>query len=270
MTTVAVIGLSEDKKTFDVLNAINTHERLAMSLSWHDADKLNDKNLWAFLENCTDDAVIAIIKNTPTIIKATYDKTPQLIKSSLNWQSLTKRIVSAGKKSELILQACKLTADMRVVDGTAGFGHDGLILASTGAMVAMIEKNPIIALLLFYEHHIMNNNKNWQKLLSRIRIYHGDFLSVIARIDGVDLVYLDPMFPNDSYSAKVGKNMQILHRFATPPTPEEQVQLFNVVYANAGSKLVVKRPIHAPYLADKQPAQSFANDAIRFDRYDVS
>ena len=64
------------------------------------------------------------------------------------WDKLQRRVVSAGRKSELLLQAAKITADSMVIDATAGFGHDSLILASTGAQVIMLEHQPLIALLL--------------------------------------------------------------------------------------------------------------------------
>ena len=51
----------------------------------------------------------------------------------------------------MLLQACKLTDQSQVLDATAGFGHDSLILASTGAQVTMLERNPLMALLLMYD-----------------------------------------------------------------------------------------------------------------------
>ena len=122
---------------------------------------------------------------------------------------------------------------MSVIDGTAGFGQDGLILASTGANVIMIEHNPIIAMLLLYEHQMMNTN------------------------------------PYDSYSAKVGKTMQMLHELANPPSHDDEKLFLNIANAQLknNGKIIVKRPLSAPHLANKTPMQSVANDAIRFDRY---
>jgi tRNA1(Val) A37 N6-methylase TrmN6 len=44
----------------------------------------------------------------------------------------------------LIFKAMQLQANMTVIDATAGFGHDSLILASTGASVTLLEQQPLI------------------------------------------------------------------------------------------------------------------------------
>lgn len=266
---VSVIGTADDGVVFERLVQLTQQKNLPLVLSFHTLPKLSDKFITSFASENAGKAIIAIVKNTPMLIKIDGGS---VIKSYLNWQSLTKRIVSAGRKSELILQACRLTSDMTVLDGTAGFGHDGLILASTGASVVMLEQNPLVSLLLFYEYELMGQNINWQKLLSRISIMHGSFfdVSLVAKLPSVDLLYLDPMFPADSYSAKVNKNMQILHELATPPDKMDEQNFLAIgkTKLKDGGKIVVKRPILAPFLANQTPTQSVANDAIRFDKYD--
>lgn len=266
--TVFVIGTDNDQAIFDKLQVINDEQGLNLALSFYMLNKLSDKFVSVFVRNHPTIPIIAIIKNIPMLIKVDNGG---IVKSYLNWQSLTKRIVTAGRKSELILQACKPDVQMRVIDGTAGFGHDGLIIASSGANVVMIEQNPMIALLLFYEYQMMNDNPNWQKLLSRIDIHHNDFLNVsfMATLPKVALVYLDPMFPSDSYAAKVNKNMQILHTLASPPSMDDECLFLKIAQNQLmpNGKIIIKRPLSAPYLANQPPVQSFANDAIRFDRY---
>lgn len=268
---VLVIGTTADEVVFDELCQLNQQQRLSLVLSFHTLPKLSDKFITSFANQVADRPIIAIVKQTPMLIKIDDGG---VIKSHLNWQSLTKRIVSAGRKSELILQACKLTAGMTALDGTAGFGHDGLILASTGASVSILEQNPLVALLLFYEYNTMRQNPNWQKLLNRISIHYGSFfeMSVLANLPKVDLLYLDPMFPADSYSAKVNKNMQLLHELAASPDEldEQNFLVMGKAKLNDGGKIVVKRPNSAPFLAKKTPVQSVANEAIRFDRYDLN
>ena len=205
------------------------------------------------------------------------------------WDKLQRRVVSAGRKSELLLQAAKITSDSTVIDATAGFGHDSLILASTGAQVIMLEQQPLMALLLLAEQLRMNALPNWQKLMSRLQIINTGALSyfamlqaeVIDDLKAIDVVYLDPMFPEDSYQdsktgkgAKVGKQMQALHQLARPPTLEEESQLLQsaqaIVRQVAGQgRVVVKRPQLAPLLAHQQPSESWHNEAVRFDGYFV-
>lgn len=208
------------------------------------------------------------------------------------WDKLQRRVVSAGRKSELLLQAAKITSDSRVIDATAGFGHDSLILASTGAKVIMIEQQPLMALLLLVEQQRMNALANWQKLMSRLQIINTDALSYFASMDSaaftdnnnqaVDVIYLDPMFPEDSHQdsktgkgAKVGKHMQALHQLAEPPTADEERQLLQSALAvvgkngQASGRVIVKRPQFAPLLANQLPSERWDNEAVRFDGYFV-
>ena len=207
------------------------------------------------------------------------------------WDKLQRRVVSAGRKSELLLQAAKITAESRVIDATAGFGHDSLILGSTGAQVIMLEQQPLMALLLLAEQERMSAQPNWQKLMSRLQIIHTDALSYFTSVETgsvenkqstIDVVYLDPMFPEDSYQdsktgkgAKVGKHMQALHQLARPPTQDEERQLLNsakaVVRQSAQDqgRVIVKRPQFAPLLADEPVSESWHNEAVRFDGYFV-
>ena len=205
------------------------------------------------------------------------------------WDKLQRRVVSAGRKSELLLQAAKITSDSNVIDATAGFGHDSLILGSTGAQVTMLEQQPLMALLLLVEQQRMSALPNWQKLMSRLQIVNIDALSYFEMLKAepmtsdskvIDVVYLDPMFPEDSYQdsktgkgAKVGKHMQALHQLASPPTVEEECQLLKSAQSivsqstQHSGRVVVKRPQQAPFLASQQPSESWHNEAVRFDGY---
>ncbi|WP_390880002.1 class I SAM-dependent methyltransferase [Psychrobacter submarinus] len=206
------------------------------------------------------------------------------------WDKLQRRVVSAGRKSELILRAAKISADSQVIDATAGFGHDSLILASTGAQVTMLEQQPLMALLLLVEQQRMSAQPNWQKLMARLTIINTDALSYFAQLQknttdqavAVDVVYLDPMFPEDSYQdsktgkgAKVGKQMQALHHLARPPTLDEEKALLNNAQAvvadnqEGRGRVIVKRPQQAPFLSQQNPDESWHNAALRFDGYFV-
>lgn len=258
-----VVGASADKVVFDELVALSVLHDLDVQPQWQPLTKISQNALTHF---ATDERLfIAIIKNAPNLVCRTGN---ELIKITPNWQSLTKRIVTAGRKSELLLQACKLNQTMSVVDANAGFGHDGLLLASTGAKVLMVEKQPVMALLLFYEYHMMGQHQNWQKLLGRINIVCDDASLRLPQLQA-DLVYLDPMFPQHSYQSKVGKHMQVLHTLVCSPSHQEQTMLLQQARQalTDDGKAVVKRPVGANFLADCVPIQSFANDAIRFDIY---
>ena len=253
------------------------------------AEKLNQKYRQQLSQIATQPILLLDDKNKLSWLSDGLSVAPE-------WDKLQRRVVSAGRKSELLLQATKITADSKVIDATAGFGHDSLILASTGAQVTMLEQQPLMALLLLAEHQRMSKLANWQKLMSRLQIINTDALSYFesinfARLNNsveadknqtIDVVYLDPMFPEDSYQdsktgkgAKVGKHMQALHQLARPPTLEEEQQLLQsalAIVSQNGQKqgrVIVKRPQFAPLLAHQQPSESWSNEAVRFDGYFV-
>ena len=251
-------------------------------------DKLSQKRRQQLSQTATQPILLLDEKNKLSWLSDGLSVAPE-------WDKLQRRVVSAGRKSELLLQAVKITSDSHVIDATAGFGHDSLILASTGAQVIMLEQQPLMALLLLVEQQRMSGLANWQKLISRLHIINTDALGYFATLAAdtindtkeidkklIDVVYLDPMFPEDSYQdsktgkgAKVGKHMQALHQLASPPTLEQEEQLLQsaqaVVRQNAqtSGRVVVKRPQFAPLLAHQQPSESWHNEAVRFDGYFV-
>lgn len=190
----------------------------------------------------------------------------ELQKVTPNWSAMQQRVLKAGRKSELLLQALKADHGMVLLDGTAGFGHDTLLLASTGATVVAMERHPVMALLLFFEYERMCRLPHWQKLLSCIRVVYGDFLSYKPSAS-FHRVYLDPMFPKASYHAKVGKHMQLLHGAVAPATDETLKALLCHAKSllGASGKVVVKRPISAVPLGE---GVYFANEVLRFERYE--
>ncbi len=233
--------------------------------------KINNKALKQI--SAKQPIIIAKLDKNQNIVASLYqNQQNSILKVNLDWHKLQRRIVTAGRKSELLLQACKLTEDSQVLDATAGFGHDSLILASTLTMgkVQMLEKNPLMVLLLLLEKQRMQTEKNWQNLMGRLLINWADMANFSAKNTGFDIVYLDPMFPHNSYQgAKVGKGMQVLQNLANPPSLAEEQQLFTSAknLLVKGGKIVVKRPKNAPYLAEISTDNSFQNEAVRFDVY---
>ncbi len=246
-------------------------------------DRLNQKRLQQLSADNEQTVVLLDNKNQLSLLVDGLSVAP-------DWHKLQRRIVSAGRKTELLLQAAKITADSQVIDATAGFGHDSLILASTGAQVTMLEQKPIMALLLLTEQQRMRQQPNWQKLMSRLHIINIDALeffdhyqpslAATTHSNAVNVIYLDPMFPEDSYQdsktgkgAKVNKQMQALHQLAAPPTIEEERLLLQsaqaIIKANSqqSGRVIVKRPVQAPLFANQVADESWHNAALRFDGY---
>lgn len=163
-------------------------------------DKLSQKRRQQLSQTATQLILLLDEKNKLSWLSDGLSVAPE-------WDKLQRRVVSAGRKSELLLQAVKITSDSHVIDATAGFGHDSLILASTGAQVIMLEQQPLMALLLLVEQQRMSGLANWQKLMSRLHIINTDALGYFATLAAdaindtkeidkklIDVVYLDLCF----------------------------------------------------------------------------
>ncbi len=268
-----IVLKSEQRIIEQIISTIINNNSLPISYHLQTFDKINNKSLKRI--STEQPIIIAKLDKNQNIIASLYqNQQNSILKVNLDWHKLQRRIVTAGRKSELLLQACKLTEDSQVLDATAGFGHDSLILASTLTMgkVQMLEKNPLMVLLLLLEKQRLQAEKNWQNLMGRLAINWADMANFSPKNTGFDIVYLDPMFPHDSYQgAKVGKGMQVLQNLANPPTLAEEQQLFTSAknLLVEGGKMVVKRPKNAPFLAEISTDNSFQNEAVRFDVYQL-
>lgn len=281
-TPVCVPFVYSDKTEMAAVNAVvELAEQSELPLSFESIvveQKLTQKVRKQLSDSHAQPILIMDEKQAFTLVTNQISVSPE-------WKSLQRRVVSAGRKSELVLQASKLNDNSRALDATAGFGHDSLILASTGAQVTLLERNPLMALLLLHEQQMMAQQKNWQKLMARLTIVCADSAEYMAQFNdqadgtahtGYDVVYLDPMFPENSYDhastskgAKVGKHMQALHQIALPPDIEEERRLLALALdtVNAGGRVVVKRPNAAPLFAERPSDENWQNDVVRFDGY---
>jgi len=163
----------------------------------------------------------------------------------------------------------------RILDLTAGLGRDGFVLASLGAIVTLVEKHPVVhALLSDGLQRAMDwareeNDAALLETLSRMTVRSGDGLSYLEALPDEqvpDVIYLDPMFPPREKSGKVKKEMQLFHELVGQASDEDG-QLLMASLDRARYRVVVKRPSHAPFLADREPAHSLKGKSTRFDIY---
>jgi len=161
----------------------------------------------------------------------------------------------------------KKALNLNLVDATAGLGQDSLILALFGFNLQLIEGSPIVHALL--EDGLSRASKSDQMGLraaaNRIQLFPGDSRVLLPQLEEVDIIYLDPMFPERNKSAKVKKNMQVLQQLlGHEHTP---ANLLEISLNKARRRVVVKRPRHAVWLNDLKPSQVVAGKSSRFDIY---
>lgn len=180
------------------------------------------------------------------------------------------RSKNSGFKDQDIIKACGIKKGMRpsILDATAGLGRDGFVLASTGCKVTLIERNPIIAILLEDGIRRAEDSPATQKIAANIDLHCSDsaqFISAINEEQRPDVIYLDPMYPHRTKSSLVKKEMRVLREVVGNDYDSEQ--LLQAALEKALKRVVVKRPKGAEYLADKRPSMSFDGKSTRFDVY---
>ncbi|RUM43086.1 MAG: hypothetical protein DSY80_06190 [Desulfocapsa sp.] len=175
------------------------------------------------------------------------------------------------QKRELLIRAVGVKADtpLDILDGTGGLGRDGFMLAAAGCRVHIFEREPIIAALLADGLKRARSHPKTAAICRRIQLTHGDVLEVLETMQQtgrqVDVIYLDPMFPQRKKSAKVKKEARMLQLLA--PVDDSSKRLLEAALTAAAKRVVVKRPLRAPCLSPLSPSHSHNGTTIRFDVY---
>lgn len=166
----------------------------------------------------------------------------------------------AGKKQGLV-RACKLTNNIRIVDATAGWGRDAAVLASFGAEVLMLERQPMMAALL--DDGLKRLQEDSLLKLSLKHVDTKDYLQSLPEINYPDVIYIDPMHPERQKSALVKKDMQTLQQIIG--ADDDVSELIQLAITRTRNRVVVKWPQRLPAVL---PSNScIAGKTVRFDVY---
>lgn len=184
-----------------------------------------------------------------------------------DFRELIPRLRADRLARELLVRATKLKqvdGAPTAVDATAGLGEDSLLLAAAGFEVLLCEENPVICALLRDALERASAVPELAAVTARMRVREGDSIQLLGQLETPpDIVYLDPMFPERRKSAAVKKKFQLLHLLERPC--ENQEELLRAALAARPRKVVIKRPVKGPYLADVKPSHSLSGKAVRFD-----
>lgn len=167
-----------------------------------------------------------------------------------------------GKKQGLV-RACKPKSGLRIIDATAGWGRDAAVLASFGADVLMLERNPVLAVLL--EDGLQHQDEP-SKMALRLHLINQDaitYLTSLSPEDYPDVIYMDPMHPCRQKTALVKKDLQILQQLIGPD--EDSLALINIARCRVKQRVVVKWPQNLPALLES--SASVSGKTVRFDLY---
>ncbi|MDH5517863.1 MAG: class I SAM-dependent methyltransferase [Gammaproteobacteria bacterium] len=188
---------------------------------------------------------------------------------------LAHRLQYGGGKGQTIAKAVGISSKNKphVLDATAGLGRDALILANLGLRLSLIEQSPLLAEMLKQAIADAADNPLFQKASAEgFELYHDDasiFMNQ-RKIDGCDVVYLDPMYPEKKKSALVKKDMQILQNLIGHSAEADNAALLAAAIKFARQRVVVKRPKNADNISGPTPTLSLHSKKTRYDIYVIS
>jgi 16S rRNA (guanine1516-N2)-methyltransferase len=210
-----------------------------------------------------------LIRLTPERVELCKPGDPELpgaLWVDFSGPAIRRRLRQPGR--ELIVQAARVrnTVQPLLIDATAGLGRDGFLLAAAGFQVRMLECNPVVAALLEDGLERAGQVTEIAGIMARIELVSADMLTYLPTLtEQPDVIYLDPMFPQRTKSAKVKQELQLLQLLDHKPDDTEN--LLQAALALRPRKVVVKRPLKGPQLLGLPPSYTLRGKAVRFDVY---
>ena len=182
---------------------------------------------------------------------------------------IANRIDPKAKKCSVIQAVEGRSKDkLNILDTTTGLGRDSFTLASRGHKIIAIEKDIYIYLLLTHALSRALIDSKIKSIAKNITLVNNDSCIFINETNiKFDCVYIDPMFPERTKSAKVKKDMQIMHSIAFNNDQVNDKILDTIFTSKVCKKAIVKRPIKADFLANKKPSHQLKGNSNRFDIY---
>lgn len=174
----------------------------------------------------------------------------------------------ARQPGQALLKACRGKSGeiSSLLDLTAGWGADALMLVRHGFEVTLLEHNPLLYAILEYSLECLAHERG-AETAARLRLEPAEAGAYLRRLSvpaPYDCIYLDPMFPEHKSGAKPAGEMQILQALTGNIGIEECLRLAR---ARARRRVVVKRPLKAPPLSADEPDIVYREKTIRFDVY---
>lgn len=161
----------------------------------------------------------------------------------------------------------KKGATPTIIDATAGFGRDAFVLANLGCNITLIERDPLMAALLYDALNRATDNPEINEVISRMSLISEDAITYLTQLEqsSPDVIYMDPMYPSREKSALVKKDMRLLHQLAGSDL--DSAQLLAIARTTALKRVVVKRLKAAPFVDEQKPDARITSKNTRYDIY---
>lgn len=244
-----------------------TNKKIKLRLEFRGSDSFSENKIRTLLEDyltASDDADLTLEITAEKIQLLPSDPSlcgPVFVDFS------SKKLLWRRGQGELIHRATGVSKHkhLHITDATAGLGIDAFILASAGAKVTLIERNPVVYLLLHDGLERAARDTETAERVAQIQLMHSNAESYLAtNHKQPDVIYLDPMYPQTAKSAKSNKRMQLLQILETTSSDSE---LLKTAIQHARYRVVVKRPVKGEYLQGLKPSFSLKGRSTRFDIY---
>lgn len=177
-----------------------------------------------------------------------------------------------GGKGQQIAKACGIKGNVlpSIIDATAGLGRDAFVLATLGCEVQMLERNPVVFLLLKdgLERAQQSDDPDILSIVGRLRLVDQPVQAAqwLRETDQrADVIYCDPMFPHTEKSAQVKKEMLAFR--SVVGADNDSAELLAAALALDPKRVVVKRPRKAPVIDGPTPSYNLEGKSGRFDIY---
>lgn len=247
--------------------AITTNEIYLASTAQQLAKK-NSLPYIDYLENKNFDYVL-ILSSTGLYLEDVKTKLGSLKIDFLRGK-LAYRLNHIHNQKQLLAKAINLKSNFKpqILDATAGLGTDSFVLAQLGCPTILLERSPIIFLLLKDAlERALENPKYLTLSIKLIKIDAFTYLKQTAsNLDSFpEIIYLDPMYPHSPKSALAKKEMRFLRQLVG--NDKDAHNLLKLAIMCAKKRVVVKRPRLSSYLANIKPHHSVLGRQHRLDVY---
>lgn len=187
--------------------------------------------------------------------------------------SAAHRRLYGGGKNQMIAKAVGISRNFRplVVDATAGLGKDAFVLAALGCELILLERSPVAFALLAdglrrAREFAVAHDADLLRTVERMTLFAGNSIDWLRACEQpVDVIYIDPMFPERHKQAAVKKDMQAFH--AVIGQDDDGAALLDAANEKVVYRTVVKRPRLAAPLGQDQPSYVLSGKSSRYDIY---
>lgn len=181
------------------------------------------------------------------------------LKGSMGW-----RLKRSDHETLLKKALGKNSISLNIFDGTAGLLSDALIFLALGHKVIACEQSMVLFLLV---RDAVERSKEELPFLKNLKLFHGNSLKCYQDQKDIDVIYLDPMYPEPKKNILRSGNIALIKKILEIEKIQDVGdEIFYKFQEYEFKKIILKRPIKANLL-DEQLNYQIKGKSTRFDIY---